>query len=135
MEETDGERWSPTGARTIRARSETNRITTLTKESLEEAALEDGVDMAIFARPDEIRLAPWEDGIPDGVCLPDKQGERGIFYPCGVREIHTSGTSTVITLTERALETAGFDEGTKLQQRAEERGLKLEREGPDVEVA
>lgn len=125
-ETANGGEWEPTGARTIRARSETNRITTLTRETLDEAGLEDGVDMAIYAREGEIRLYPWEDGIPAEVAEE--------FYPCGVREIHTSGTSTVITLTDRALVTAGFAEGTKLQQRGKEalRGIKLSGEGPDV---
>lgn len=126
MEDPDNEAWEPTGARTIRARSETNRITTLTRESLEEAGLEEDTDMAIFARRGEIRLYPWEDGIPAEVAEE--------YYPCGVREIHTSGTSTVITLTDRALKTAEFSEGTKLQQwgKADPSGLKLSTEGPDL---
>lgn len=119
--------WEPTGARTIRARSETNRITTLTRESLDEGEIEDGEDMAIYAREGELRLYRWEDPIPAELAESD-------FRPCGVREIHTSGTSTVITLTERALTRAGFAEGTKLQQRTRDGGLKLSTDGPDVEV-
>ena len=121
------EAWSATGARTIRARSETNRITTLTRESLEGAAVEGGTDMAIYAREGEVRLYRWGDPIPAELA-------ESTFRPCGVREIHTSGTSTVVTLTERALALAGFSEGTKLQQRTRDGGLKLSTNGPDIEV-
>jgi hypothetical protein len=121
------EAWSVTGARTILARSETNRITTLTRESLEGAGVEAGTDMAIFAREGEVRLYRWVDPIPAEVA-------ESTFRPCGVREIHTSGTSTVVTLTKRALSLSGFSEGTKLRQRTQDGGLKLSPEKPGVEV-
>lgn len=125
---TTNEGWEPTEARTIRARSATNRIITFTPSTLTATGIEEDEDMAIYAREGEIRLYPWSAPIPEEVAESD-------FRPCGVREVHTSGTSTVITLTERALSRAGVDKGSRMQQWSGDKALRLTSEGPDVEVA
>lgn len=127
MSQTDNE-WEATEARTIRARSATNRIITFTPSTLAASGIEEDEDMALYARPGEIRLYPWDGPIPAELAESD-------FRPCGVREVHTSGTSTVITLTERALSVAGVDKGSRMQQWSGSGTLRLTNEGPDVEVA
>lgn len=127
MPATQADGWEATDARTIRARSETNRIITFTPATLVESGIEEDEDMAIYARPGEIRLYPWFDPIPEEVAESD-------FRPCGVREVHTSGTSTVITLTQLALDVAGVDKGDAMQQWSGDNALRLTTEGPDVEV-
>lgn len=124
---TSNEGWEPTEARTIRARSETNRIITFTPSTLEESGIAVGLDMAIYARKGEIRLYPWSEPIPEAVAESD-------FRPCGVREVHTSGTSTVITLTETALGVAGVTKGDRMQQWSGAESLRLTTEGPNPEV-
>lgn len=124
---TTNEGWEPTEARTIRARSATNRIITFTPTTLIETGIEQDEDLALYAREGEIRLYPWERPIPDDVAESD-------FRPCGVREVHTSGTSTVITLTERALARAGVNKGDRMQQWSGDHALRLTTDGPDVEV-
>lgn len=122
--------WRATGERTIRARSETNRILTLTLDTLDETDLGEE-PVAFYARKGEIRAYRWEDGIPQDVCEARHRGEEP-FLACGVREIHTSGTSTVVTITEDALGVAGFAEGTPVQQWSIEAGVKLTPDGPDL---
>lgn len=136
----DPEAWEPVGARKVRSRTETNRIVTLTGDALEASCFEDGTEVSLFVRGGEIILWRWDAGIPDVAVIPSHADEEdgvgtGIFLPAGVREVHSSGTSIIVTLTDRALTEAGFDTGQPLQEWAREDGLKLTAEGPDVEAA
>lgn len=132
--------WRPAGARKVRSRTETNRIITLTGDALEASGFEDGTEVSIFARGGEILLTRWADGIPEVTVLPSHASDEvgvgeGVFLPAGVREVHSSGTSIIVTLTDRALTVAGFDTGQPLQEWTHEHALKLTAEGPDVEEA
>lgn len=131
--------WRPAGARKVRSRTETNRIITLTGDALEASGFEDGTEVSLFARGGEILLTRWAEGIPEVVVLPSHADEEGVgdgvFLPAGVREVHSSGTSIIVTLTDRALTVAGFETGQPIQEWGYEDALKLTAEGPDVEEA
>lgn len=121
--------WEPVGERNIRKRTETNRVITLAGDPLTVSGFEEGTEVSIFSRKNEIRLYEWEDGIPHEVVAPDHAGSRGIFLPCGVFEIHYSGDSLMVTVPERALARAGFTSEERLTRFAKPGAIKLVPEG------
>jgi len=135
VSEEDDTEWRPAGARGVRSRTEANRIITLTGDALEESGFAEGTEVSLYTKDGEIRLEDWATPVPPAVAAPPEAeaGGHPRFRPAGVREIHGSGTSIIVTLTERALALAGFREGQQLQEWAREGTIKLTTDGPDVE--
>lgn len=129
--------WQAIGPRAIRERTAHNRIMTLPAAALETTGFTEGTDVAMFARGGEILLTRWDDGIPEAVALPSHADEPGVgeghYVTAGVRELHTSSETHLLTITRRAMDVANVTADVHLQMWATEGALKLTVDGPDVE--
>lgn len=101
------------GKRSIRPNGESTSIVTLARQTLELAQLETDERVALHAREGEIRVDGWDRGSPS---LPHRLDRP--WYDGGLRKVRPNGSSSVVTLTDPALDVSGHDSRDALYQYA-----------------
>lgn len=111
------------GTRTIRANGRSTRIVTLSRQTLELAALGQDDRVSLHAVDDAtgvpiIRVDAWLSGHPE-------LDESVDWRDAGVRKVRANGSSSVVTLTETALEHTATSDDAALYQYAQSGTLYL----------